>query len=118
MFTLFKIWLNRRRLKSEDPSVRLRAAEQLSRVRDERALPPLLELLEDSEYFVVITAIEGIGMHRSPNAVEALASVLRSTNPPAVMGEESTHARAVRGLQHIGPPATTDAMCNALQSEF
>jgi HEAT repeat protein len=63
-------------LKADDPSVRSEAAEALGKLRDPRAVGPLIQALADPDPYVCGSAIAGLGTLGDPRAVEPLVDAL------------------------------------------
>jgi HEAT repeat protein len=65
-------------LKSADPSQRTIAARAFCELKDERAIPDLINLLGDDCPLVRVSAAYGLGRNPSPEAVEPLIAQLHS----------------------------------------
>src|SRR5262245_29209378 len=70
------LWWKLRRLQSEDPQVRRRAAAALGETSDPRAVGPLIGALKDKDWDVQRAAAKALGKIGSP-AVESLIAALK-----------------------------------------
>lgn len=86
-----------------DPSVRRTAAETLGRIRDARAVEPLVQTLQEVNVDLRYTATEALGRIRDPRAVQPLVSVL--TEPDRIL-----RCHAVQALGRIGDPRAIVAL--------
>ena len=94
-------------LKNDDPGVRMMAAAALGRIRDPRAVEPLIEVLEnDEDSLVQAAAVDALRKKKAPRAVEALIAaeqngswVVRSLAKSAVQ-----EVRAPAGEEGASPP--------------
>ena len=68
MFKAVRVWWNLRRLESNHPNVRTAAAEALGKLRDRRAVEPLIQALRGG----CLAAARALGKLGDPRAVEAL----------------------------------------------
>lgn len=88
-------------LKNENPDVRSRAAKELGRIRDNRAVKPLIAALEASQVLdVQSAAAEALGDIKDARALRPLIAVL--TNPKR---SNATRSSAAAALGKIGRPA-------------
>lgn len=90
-------------LKDEDAEVRAAAAESLRLLRDPRAVPPLIEVLEtDSEHTPVYNAIKALGYIRTPESISALVSALhRGKGDASALAFELGEARAAAAVEPL-----------------
>src|SRR5205085_10474042 len=104
-------------LSDPDPNVRKRAALAAGRIGDERAVPPLAEmLLTDRDSDVRQMAAFALGETESPGAAYALVQVLKASNAtdritPAV------RARAVEAVGRITAAMLANATLNATSTD-
>ncbi|MCI0336195.1 MAG: HEAT repeat domain-containing protein [Acidobacteria bacterium] len=63
-------------LKDKESSVRLQAAQQLSKSCDKRAVEPVTALLQDQELPVRLAAIEALGKLGDPNSIRSLNELI------------------------------------------
>jgi HEAT repeat protein len=96
-------------LGSEDGEVRRAAAVALGRIGDPKALPPLLELLNEEEPTTVITAAGALGAIGHASAFDGLFAILAHDHPAV------RHA-AVSAINSIGHPDTETRALGLLES--
>jgi HEAT repeat protein len=90
-------------------SDRLRAAERLSRLGDQKAVPALIDTLAtDKEPAVKVKVVEALGSLKDRRAVEALINA-------AAMPEKEVRAAAVTSLGLIGDPIASETLFAAAQ---
>ena len=101
------LWWTLRQLRSANPDVRKRAAENLGGSRDKRAVDPLVAALADPAGGVRSRAAEALGKIGDARAVEPLVSALKESGPEDSFlsgaqrqrrSERSVNARAVEPL--------------------
>lgn len=81
-----------------NPDVRARAADVIAHLEDSRALPALLVLLEDPEWFVRLHAVRAAAELR-PTPLQELGN--RLTDPNWRVREATVHAVAVKGRRGV-----------------
>lgn len=103
--------------KSDYTRVRFEIARILGRIRDPRAVPAMVRMLDDSSYNVAAYAAWGLGEMKSPEAVPTL---LRFTNSPAkvfrqqvvwALGrcyDDTVHAALADSVRHVVERALHD----------
>ena len=64
------------KIKSDDPVIRRRGAVEFSRLRDNRAIDPLVELLKDESASVRSAAIDSLGLLRAKKALVKISKLL------------------------------------------
>jgi HEAT repeat protein len=81
-------------LGSEDPQLRLEAARALGEIEDERAVTPLVELVDDPVTEVRLAVVEALGHIGGENAREALLYLAEAT-------EDEVRTAAEKALEEI-----------------
>ena len=81
-------------LGSEDPQLRMEAARALGEIEDERAVTPLVELVDDPETDVRLAVINSLGHIGGEGAREALLYLAESP-------EDQIREAAEQGLEEI-----------------
>ncbi|GEM_PF-2168069 len=66
--------------KAESPSVRGRAAQSLGRIKDDRAIPVLVESLKDESDYLRSNAVMALGGFKKSEALEALGQALSDSS--------------------------------------
>ena len=79
----------------EDLIVRGRAALMLGKLRDDRAVPPLIRALDAPGFVTPFNAAQALGKIGDPRAIDALLSFADSSN-------DKTRAAAVEALRQLG----------------
>jgi HEAT repeat protein len=96
-------------LKSTDPSLRRRGAEDLARLRDAHAAPALVVALSDEDASVRAAVARALGLMRSPDGTKELSRVLRDDPDPQV------RQSAAVALGFIGDRSAAGALTAALK---
>jgi HEAT repeat protein len=94
-------------LHSEHLQERQQAAIELSRIKDEQLIQPLLAALHDSDSTVRANAAAGLGHNAASDAVEPLIALLRDA-------DDIVRERAATALAQIGDERAIDPMIDAL----
>ena len=79
----------------EDLIVRGRAALMLGKLKDDRAVPPLIRALEAPGFLTPYNAAQALGKIGDPRAIDALLSFADNSN-------DRTRAAAVEALRQLG----------------
>ena len=79
----------------EDLIVRGRAALMLGKIKDDRAVPPLIRALDAPGFVTPYNAAQALGKIGDPRAIDALLSFVGSSN-------DKTRAAAVEALRQLG----------------
>ncbi len=79
----------------EDLIVRGRAALMLGKLKDDRAVPPLIRALEAPGFLTPYNAAQALGKIGDPRAIDALLSFADNSN-------DKTRAAAVEALRQLG----------------
>jgi len=79
----------------EDLIVRGRAALMLGKLKDDRAVPPLIRALDAPGFVTPFNAAQALGKIGDPRAIDALLSFADSSN-------DKTRAAAVEALRQLG----------------
>jgi HEAT repeat protein len=99
-------------LRDGDALARSRVAEVLGRLRDERAIAPLIDTLKkDADEAVRAEAARALGALKARKAVAPLMAALEA--PSAELARQAAEA-----LGHIGDPQAVPALLAALTSEY
>ncbi len=100
-----------RQLSGPSAPDRVRAAERLSRLGDQKAVPALIDALAtDKETAVKIKVVEALGSLKDRRAVEALINA-------AGMPEKEVRAAAVTSLGLIGDAVASESLFTAAQDD-
>ena len=94
-------------LQSDNVQERQQAAIELSRLKDDSLITPLLEALNDSDSTVRANAAIGLGLNEVQDAVESLIALLRDN-------EDIVRERAATALAQIGDMRAIDPLIDAL----
>jgi len=94
-----------------EPLVRRIAAVAMGRIRDNRALPLLLELLRDPDSTVARDAAFALGLLRDAGALPTLRELMVTTPPDQ---QHELHAEAMRAALRTGGPAAADVLAEVL----
>ncbi|MDQ7027110.1 MAG: HEAT repeat domain-containing protein [Anaerolineae bacterium] len=94
-------------LESETLQERQHAAIELSRIKDETIIPPLLDALNDCDSTVRANAAAGLGLNEAKQAVEALITLLQDS-------DDIVRERAATALAQIGDERSIDPLIDAL----
>ncbi len=81
--------------RQEDLIVRGRAALMLGKIKDDRAVPPLIRALDAPGFLTPYNAAQALGKIGDPRAIDALLSFVGSSN-------DKTRAAAVEALRQLG----------------
>ena len=96
-------------LKSDDAPTKSSAIFRLGRLRDKRAVPPLVELLKkDSRPEIQVSTVRALGLIGDPSAITALSGSLKN---------RKLQDEAVKALIRIGGKPAVNAFVKALKSE-
>jgi len=76
--------LNITKLKDKDPFVRRQGAEGLGNLRDQRAIPYLMNALNDSSPLVRQSAVDALGLMRAAQSVKQIGALLVGDKEPQV----------------------------------
>ena len=79
----------------EDLIVRGRAALMLGKLKDDRAVPPLIRALEAPGFLTPYNAAQALGKIGDPRAINALLSFADNS-------QDKTHVAAVEALRQLG----------------
>src|SRR3989338_3527096 len=71
-------------LKNADPMIRRQGADRLGQLRRPDAIPALMPLLDDSNPFVRVTAVDSLWLLRAQPAAGRLAGLLVNDKDPGV----------------------------------
>jgi len=91
-------------LKDPSENVRHAAAESLGKLRDHRAIPPLIECL-DSDFWTQYPAVVALGEIGDPAAIEPLTALLE---------DDMLRQVVIRSLGSIGDPAALPVLAEML----
>jgi HEAT repeat protein len=87
MFTNLRLKSALKKLKSNDWRLRVEAVKSLGKLKDQRVLEPLSQVLGDREANVGCAAAEVLGRIRDPQRLERLVAAFRVTDESSV-GQE------------------------------
>ncbi|MDP7133536.1 MAG: HEAT repeat domain-containing protein [Planctomycetota bacterium] len=93
--SLLEIFLGQ--MKSERPVTRGMAAQALGKTRSEKAMDPLMKLIEDEDTEVRFTAAEGFQFHGNLRLVRPLIERLRIEKDDRVRGQIGSALREMTG---------------------
>jgi HEAT repeat protein len=118
------LWLDLWHLKSADADVRAKAVQRLGSGKQNKAVPPLLKLLEDESPQVRIAVMDALGAIGHPASVEPLVSALSNQHKIAKSRSQRSshetetmeHEALTKALAAIGQPAVAPLL-KALESE-
>ena len=79
----------------EDLIVRGRAALMLGKIKDDRAVPPLIRALDAPGFLTPYNAAQALGKIGDPRAIDALRSFVQGSN-------DKTRAAAMEALRQLG----------------
>ncbi|HOW26992.1 MAG TPA: HEAT repeat domain-containing protein [Elusimicrobiota bacterium] len=99
-------------LRSKDAAIRLQAAEELGRLRDVRAIPPLLLALSDADENVRSSSARTLGLMRTKDASKELSRLV--TDDPTDQVRQS----AVVALGFIADETTVPSLVKALKDAY
>lgn len=85
----------------EDLIVRGRAALMLGKIKDDRAVPPLIRALDAPGFLTPYNAAQALGRIGDPRAIDALLSFAEDSN-------DKTRAAAVEALRRLGYEVEVD----------
>ena len=94
----------------KDPEVRKNAAEALGKIKDPRAVEPLIEALKDKDFRVRWNAAEALGEIGDPKAVKPLIAALKDEN-------SGVRSSAAFALGEIQDPRAVEPLIEALKDE-
>lgn len=98
------------KLQSGDAEVRLTGVRELSRLRDTRAVEPLISVLNDWNADVRGEAVSALGWLHDTRGTEAIITLLNDRDP-------SVTYRAAHALSLIGDTRAVEPLISALQSK-
>ena len=96
-------------LKDKNPQVRRAAAQKFARLRDEKAIEPLIAVLSDADSEVRFAAANALGNMKASQAVEPLIATLKDQ-------DYSTRTRAATALASIGDHRAVQPLIDMLKS--
>ena len=97
--------------KSSTPAkVQEQAANSLAKIKDPRAIPTLIQLLESPKQSTLAAAIDALGGLRAKAAVAPLANVVRKDENPQI------RELALAALAKIGDPKAIDVVLEAVSN--
>lgn len=102
---IHSLWIN------ASPEIRGASAVVLGRIRDDRAVEPLMAALEDGEEYVRRASAKALGALRDDRAVEPLIKVLDED------GEDSVRLAAAWALGEIGDPRAVYPLIDAFRDK-
>lgn len=91
------------KLRDQSKDIRTRAARVLGKIKDRRAVEPLIELLKDSEWSVRMEAIDALGSLNDVRAIAPLLKALTDCDESALAAKtlmKSAIESAIRRTQH------------------
>lgn len=94
-------------IQSDNVQDRQQAAIELSRLKNEALIAPLLDALNDSDSTVRANAAIGLGLNKAAEAIEALIVLLRDS-------EDIVRERAATALAQIGDNRAIEPLIDAL----
>lgn len=94
-------------LKTGERGKRLRAAEELGKLRDKNAVPALTEALKDEDQHVRGEAAEALGKTGNPSVLKPLLEAVKSE-------DDNTRWGAIQGLADLGDKKAVDALIGLL----
>jgi len=95
----------------KDPEVRKNAAEALGKIKDPRAVEPLIEALKDKDFRVRWNAAEALGEIGDPKAVKPLIAALKDK-------DSTVRLYAAEALGKIKDPRAVEPLITALKDEY
>ncbi|MCG2725611.1 MAG: HEAT repeat domain-containing protein [Elusimicrobia bacterium] len=98
-------------IKSDDPNIRRMGAVEFSRLRDKRAVEPLLKILKDKNAGVRTAAIDALGLLRAKEALVEISELL--IKDP----DESVRHTAAISLSYIGGMEAGEALIKAMDDK-
>ncbi len=96
--------------KKHPAEIRQAAAETLGRLRDPRALQPLIDALDEDSNAIRRSAVDGLGWMRDPRAYEAIVPLLEDP-------DRHIRRRTVFALSRINDPRAIEPLKRLIQDE-
>jgi len=103
------LWWTLQQLKSSKPEARAQAAQKLGSERQKRAVPALIDCLEDEDRQVRLAVIEALAAIGHPASAGPLSSVLEHLSKKSGPREDRTaeYEALAKALAGVGEPAIT-----------